>query len=731
MNNSKNGEPVKNRNAQPSAAQPSAAQSRAAQTSNAQTSALQTSNAKNVTAQSSNAKNVTAKPSTAKNVTAQTSTNSNKVWERMINENNWTTILAYQLKSNLQENANGTPNKKKTKNIETLLKYEALLTQCCYLSRMAYSPADIFCRMTEHLDVTPNAFNNYIRAIEKIYQNLFDYKCSYDSKYIQEHSEYQQYFGTKKEIQENNKVGFFIRNDEQLNVYLYVYDNKKCEFNKKKTLFISFKGSSSIQEFKKNFLSAGSPDKPISDLYVVSQIGGNGESENDPLIPKKSASTSSPEGKAGGGFIDVLKNSIQEICQKIKELVTTEFERIIITGHSAGGVYATLFSYYIKKYKPEIPNTPIHLVTFGACCTFDAIARNEFNNFLNIKDESKGIFTLDRVTVFGDPIILLPVDLDHPGFTLLKGTSDFRAFTKTERTKEIGELRKMLGLKGGFDGNDLLLSKQFVDLFSNADYFKPGGEYDVNFYKSKFRIKFGTDAKEQRLVLKKAMRNSNENKIKKLFAKIETEANKNIYKQSGGISFGKGLGEATDKYKELTKSKMPNEIEYSCYKIMSMGFCHGVYMGVTYMTVLRVPGITGGLKLKKEPRNNYTLYKQDERVYSLSDIEYKEDPDCTKVKSNVSKNINASNAKSGAKSVSNSGINSGTKSVANSSLNSGNSKIKKEKKGSFMSGLKGIFGKTSSNHVNNNEKKPLISSENPEEAEQAVAPPQKKRCSIL
>ena len=613
-----------------------------------QNSNAQPSNPKNVNAQNSNAQTSAVQTSSAKNVPAQTSNNANKSWEKKISENNWTTILAYQLQSNLKEKANA--NKIKKKNIDTLLKYEALLTQCCYLSRMAYSPADIFCRMTEHLDVTPNAFNNYIRTIEKIYQKLFDYKCSYDSQYIQDHPQYEKYFSKKIGIEKINPVGFFIRNNEQLNVYLYVYDNQTCEFNKIKTLFISFKGSSSIQEFKENFLSATWPDKPLSDLDIGSQSGGNGnddgKSETEPLLPKNSDSNSSPEGKAGGGFIDVLKNSIQEICQKIKELEKTGFERIIITGHSAGGVYATLFSYYLKKYQPDITTKPIHLVTFGACCTFNAIARNEFNDFLNINDESKGIFTLDRVTVFGDPIILLPVDLDHPGFTLLKGTSDFRAFTKTGRTKEIGELRKMLGLKGGFDGNDLLLSEQFVNLFKNADYFKPGGQYDVNLYRSKFRIKFGTDAKEQRLVLKKAMVNSNETQIKNLFKTIETETNKNIYKQSGGISFGKGLGEATDAYKKLTKSKMPNEIEYSCYKIMSMGFCHGVYMGVTYMTVLRVPGITGGLKLKKEPLKNYTLYNNDGKVYSLSEKDYKNDTDCTKVISNVNKNKNGNrNAK--------------------------------------------------------------------------------------
>ena len=94
-------------------------------------------------------------------------------WKDFLKENKLTTYLAYQLK---QDSSNP---------VNTLLKYEKLLTQCSYLSRMAYCPADIFCRMTQHLDVTPNAFNNYIRAIEKIYDKLFNYKCSFDSKYIQ------------------------------------------------------------------------------------------------------------------------------------------------------------------------------------------------------------------------------------------------------------------------------------------------------------------------------------------------------------------------------------------------------------------------------------------------------------------------------------------------------------------------------------------------------------------
>ena len=68
--------------------------------------------------------------------------NTKRDWKNFLEDNKWTTYLAYQLKQG------------STNPVETLLKYEALLTQCSYLSRMAYCPAEIFCRMTQHLDVT-------------------------------------------------------------------------------------------------------------------------------------------------------------------------------------------------------------------------------------------------------------------------------------------------------------------------------------------------------------------------------------------------------------------------------------------------------------------------------------------------------------------------------------------------------------------------------------------------
>lgn len=60
---------------------------------------------------------------------------------------------------------------------------------------------------------------------------------------------------------------------------------------------------------------------------------------------------------------------------------------------------------------------------------------------------------------------------------------------------------------------------------------------------------------------------------------------------------------------------MPNQVNYSCYKTISKGFCHGVYMGVSYMNVLR-------LREDKEPVKNYILYKTTNgKIFSLPEDE--------------------------------------------------------------------------------------------------------------
>ena len=740
-------------------------------------------------------------------------------WNEFLKDNKWTTYLAYELKQN------------STNPVDTLLKYEALLTQCSYLSRMAYCPADIFCRMTQHLDVTPNAFNNYIRAIEKIYDNLFNYKCSFDSKYIQEHPEFSKYFKPfgdilasqtnaskmnakqfgievlqnntdkpsmvklrdrikllKNSIGKNNKnnsalsklaseligeisteanstenvftlkelldelyfnfkyyekveakttfekiivkydkliqntpknslpnpyqplsnknsaqsggftnkpIGFFVQNEEHMNVYLYVHHNPESKFNPKKTLFIAFKGSSSINDFIHDLKSAAKEDLFLSELNEGSNTSGEfkmmemNRGLDDPLInpgeeygtktennKTKKPEQSTPEsknnnlkkskpstpqsqnnkkikpGKGGWGFIHVLKPSIKEICKKIDELKSDNFERVIITGHSLGGALASLFGYYLKQYNPDLIDKPIHVVTFGACCVFDAVGRNEFNGFLNIEDE-KSAFTLDRVTSNLDPVIVLPPDLDHPGFTLLRGVrEDYKSYTKTNRTKEIGEIRDMLGLKIEktiLTADDLLSTENFVKLFSNYKALKVNGKYDEELYKKKFKINFGTKAEEQYPILDRAMPDAKLSDVQKLFKTIETRKKNKLVnipetdpkKQEGGLhnpfSSNKRDSQkfATNIYKKETKIRMPNQIQYSCYAQITMSFCHAAYLGVSYVMVLRLPNISEG-KLRKEPTKDYTLYQKDGRIFSSASGNYTSNSDCL-IASNVKK----------------------------------------------------------------------------------------------
>jgi hypothetical protein len=130
-------------------------------------------------------------------------------------------------------------------------------------------------------------------------------------------------------------------------------------------------------------------------------------------------------------------------------------------------------------------------------------------------------------------------------------------------------------------------------------------------------------------------------KIRELFNTIESDAgNKRYNNQKGGIhnplSNKKRIPQklATEDYKKKTETMMPNQIQYSCYKTMTMGFCHASYMGVSYVMVLRLPNIKGGYKAKKEPTKNYTLYQIEKDgkkiVYSLSQNgKYSNNKDCS------------------------------------------------------------------------------------------------------
>ena len=588
----------------------------------------------------------------------------------------WTTYLAYLLK---QENNNNN-KKNKTKTTLTVCKYEALLTQCSYLSRMAYTPAEVFCRMTQFLDLNPTDFNDYIRVIEKIMENkvlgkMINYECSYNSLWLMNQASYQSLFDcpksdTIKEEASDDKInGFFLRNNKNVNVYIYYHHNKNSQFNNTPTIYVAFKGASSIREFLEGGLKL-----LIKDISL-SELGING---------------TNPNSKAGRTYVQFLNDNttennvplIKEVFDKVQTLLSKDKNsKIIITGHSLGGAFAVLFAFYYMKRRDEKTNpNPVHLITLGETTVMNAFARNEFNQLLNSSDEGR-IFTYDRIEsttkkggigVWRNMFTKLPADLNHAGYSILQ--SERYPFEKTGRTNEISELRALCGMINDSDGKPTTTNtendtQEFINLFDNKDNYS-GDKLEL--YKKKLRVLFGTNKSSQFPIIEKALPDGNMLEVKNLFKQIEdvkaiNNSGKEIelkeielkeittkqpnqpnqQEQSGGGLFSSisklknktigivGMTEENEKYKKLALQMMPNQVIYDCNRKISLASCVGSYMGVSYMPVLRLPKIKlfssnnklskNRIVLKKEPKVNYTLYKIDNRLYSIND---KKDANC-------------------------------------------------------------------------------------------------------
>ena len=586
----------------------------------------------------------------------------------------WTTYLAYLLK---QENNNNN-KKNKTKTTLTVCKYEALLTQCSYLSRMAYTPAEVFCRMTQFLDLNPTDFNDYIRVIEKIMENkvlgkMINYECSYNSLWLMNQASYQSLFDchksdTIKEQASDDKInGFFLRNNKNVNVYIYYHHNENSQFNNTPTIYVAFKGASSIREFLEGGLKL-----LIKDISL-SELGING---------------TNPNSKAGRTYVQFLNDNttennvplIKEVFDKVQTLLSKDKNsKIIITGHSLGGAFAVLFAFYYMKHENK-PKNPVHLITLGETTVMNAFARNEFNQLLNSSDEGR-IFTYDRIEsttkkggigVWRNMFTKLPADLNHAGYSILQ--SERYPFEKTGRTNEISELRALCGMINDSDGKPTTTNtendtQEFINLFDNKDNYS-GDKLEL--YKKKLRVLFGTNKSSQFPIIEKALPDGNMLEVKNLFKQIEdvkaiNNSGKEIelkeielkeittkqpnqpnqQEQSGGGLFSSisklknktigivGMTEENEKYKKLALQMMPNQVIYDCNRKISLASCVGSYMGVSYMPVLRLPKIKlfssnnklskNRIVLKKEPKVNYTLYKIDNRLYSIND---KKDANC-------------------------------------------------------------------------------------------------------
>lgn len=246
----------------------------------------------------------------------------------------------------------------------------------------------------------------------------------------------------------------------------------KCDFFKATDIILTFKGSSTMQNFKHDLYSQFT----AADLKSIMPPG------------TKMVSSADKKNIVPASFIKPILESWDLLKQGLNEFKP---QRLFVTGHSLGGAYASLFTFIMAEIREA--NFPfiqsIHNVTFGAPTILGDGARNTFNAHLD-----GGKVTLDRVTCVGlysklaDLIPSIPVGFSHPGYQPLKTemwpeARTGRAYTYPETVRQVFQKGGLFGLGGektAYEGvtktrmpNRLVIpaKTKLVQGFTHAEYF--------------------------------------------------------------------------------------------------------------------------------------------------------------------------------------------------------------------------------------------------------------------
>ena len=347
---------------------------------------------------------------------------------------------------------------------EILGKYEATLTFCCYIARLNYEnrPRKAL-KAYNLLDYSPLVFNKGLSALT--YSKSTDTKIEPDT--------------TKA------ASGFLLydsKQDTPLSITLFDYSKRPSNiFGNQKIIVVSFRGTLSIQTALKDLNAI------YSSLFNL--FGKDLFSEEAAILEKRGKSLVNPFG-AHRGFVNGLENVYSKIIDKLTILLTAnpDVSRIFVTGHSLGGAFASIMglglAQHKKKKHPALQTPAIHVITFGAPKTFTDYARNVFNGLL-----LDGYMTLDRVAnrprfpdptmMSYDPIPLVPPNLDHPGFMILK--PEIKTQSRTGRTKHIAELRdELAGIQAKKSMLTSLTSRNYNALPDYLEFFKMFKDTEVD-----------------------------------------------------------------------------------------------------------------------------------------------------------------------------------------------------------------------------------------------------------
>ena len=469
-------------------------------------------------------------------------------------------------------------------NKEIFYSYEAQLAQCAYLSRLVYTPSEVFLHGVQFLDQAPDVMNAIITQLEHSFYSRMNFQDLFISHNIP-----------------NDALEVHGAFFPKTGCAIFQHHNPSSRINTKKTLYVVFKGSSSMRDF-------------MSDLNIIKTPFAE--------IPQ----LADLPGTTHGGFWKHMRAEVDQIMGAVVKF-SQSMERIVVTGHSLGGAMATLFSLMVANQirKGVLQKLPLHCVSFGAPNLLSDDARQSYNSFL-----LDGTLTLDRVTgeskglsgalvkTFAGPaaidvIIMIPgAFFSHPGFNILK--TELYATSRTGRAKDIDDVRSVfLGKENamrrpGAGPNELPADPVFWNLFDTLPTTNPSeptldtrlANYGtLKWYKDPTFVKFvlrgipltSIDQQPDVTPTEEGMIDNAEDAAMKADTQSITAV---ATSQSGG---------GIEPYKQATLKQFPNRVNYQCYKRLSAGFCHAAYMGIGFLSAIRLPVLyyrdeTGKLRSK-------------------------------------------------------------------------------------------------------------------------------------
>jgi len=326
---------------------------------------------------------------------------------------------------------------------------------------------------------------------------------------------------------------------------------------------ISFKGSSTVDNFKHDLLSQFTA-ADIQSLIGVTGIKVEGTGN-----------------VVTGAFIKPIVAAWKTLLAALEKHAGG---RLFLTGHSLGGAYTSLFAFMLAEGKvsgtlPVMAKvTSIHVVSFGAPTILSDVARNTFNRHLD-----SGLITLDRVVsqkvaarsaatqllVGGiggpnDVIPTIPVGFTHPGWKPLATNISPEA---GGRPYSIDNIRKFYGVSSSTRYRDAA-TWPFTENMNLGDI-------------------------AQRATLNKSVTDITQvTTIPEDVTKMPTEfegVTVTEDPQAGGAGLAKNI------YAKSTQTHIPNFVSVQG-SVYAYGFAHGEYLGMFFMAGFRLPGMKNPAK---------------------------------------------------------------------------------------------------------------------------------------